>query len=56
MIIFMVCASSISEGIMFGLLSYLILKVLSGKAREISMMIWIVAALFVIKAVVSIII
>ena len=54
-IIFMVCASSISEGIMFGLLSYLILKVLSGKAREISMMIWLVAALFVIKAVVSVI-
>ncbi len=53
-IVLMVCASSISDGIMFGILFYVILKVLTGKAKEIKGLTYLVAALFVIKLILSI--
>ena len=48
-IILMVAASSISDGIMFGILSYVIIKSLSGKIKETDAMTWVVAVLFMIK-------
>ncbi|MCR5330135.1 MAG: NCS2 family permease [Lachnospiraceae bacterium] len=53
-IAFMVCASSISDGIMFGILSYVILKVVSGQTKRLNAAIWIVALLFLAKIVVGI--
>jgi len=50
-IIFMVCAYSISDGIMFGILSYVLIKTCTAKIREISPMTWVVAGLFVAKIV-----
>ncbi len=40
---------SISEGIVFGILSYVVIKLLSGKAKEISLLMYLVAILFLIK-------
>jgi AGZA family xanthine/uracil permease-like MFS transporter len=51
--IFMVCASSISDGIMFGILSYVVLKAFSGKLKQISAPTWVVFALFVAKIIVN---
>lgn len=51
--IFMVCASSISDGIMFGILSYVILKACSGKIAKISLPTWVVFALFLAKILVN---
>ncbi|MBQ7588929.1 MAG: NCS2 family permease [Lachnospiraceae bacterium] len=48
-IILMVAASSISDGIMFGILSYVFIKSLSGKIKETDAMTWVVAVLFMIK-------
>ena len=53
-IAFMVCASSISDGIMFGILSYVILKAVTGQAKKLNAAIWIVALLFIAKIVVGI--
>ena len=53
-IAFMVCASSISDGIMFGILSYVILKTVTGEAKKLNVAIWIVALLFLAKIVVGI--
>ena len=53
--IIMVAASSISDGIMFGILSYVIIKSLSGKVKDIDTLTWVVAALFMIKVVISLI-
>jgi len=50
-ILFMVCAYSISDGIMFGILSYLIINVATGHIRKIDKMTWVVSALFVIRIV-----
>ncbi|MBR6085752.1 MAG: NCS2 family permease [Spirochaetales bacterium] len=49
--LFMVCAYSISDGIMFGILAYVIIKACIGKFKEIPAMTWVVAILFVIKIV-----
>lgn len=54
--IMMVCASSISDGIMFGILSYVILKAISGKGKQIGAATWIVFVLFVAKIIVNYII
>lgn len=51
--LFMVCAYSISDGIMFGILSYVIMKSAVGKSKEIGTTTWIVALLFVLKIVVK---
>ena len=40
---------SIAEGIVFGMLSYVLLKVLTGKYKEIKPIMYVIAALFIIK-------
>jgi AGZA family xanthine/uracil permease-like MFS transporter len=52
-IIFMVVAYSISNGIMFGILSFVAIKLFAGKKKDISVMTWVVAALFLIKILIS---
>ena len=52
-ILFMVCAYSISDGIMFGILSYVVIKAVSGKFKEVSPMTWVVAGLFLLKIIVK---
>lgn len=52
-ILFMICSYSISNGIMLGILSYVIIKLFSGKIKDIRPMTWVVAALFLIKIVVG---
>ena len=54
-IIMMVCASSISDGIMFGILAYIVCKLFSRKVKDLTLPIIIVGLLFIIKIVVSII-
>ncbi len=51
--IFMVCASSISDGIMFGILAYTITKIVAGKAKDLQVTTWVVAILFLAKILVS---
>lgn len=48
-IIVMPLTYSISEGIVFGMLAYVLLKVLSGKLKDISLVMVILALLFVLK-------
>ncbi len=48
-IIMMPLTYSISEGIVFGMLSYVILKLLSGKQKDISPLMYIITALFIVK-------
>ena len=52
-IIFMICASSVSDGIMFGILSYVIVKTAAGEAAKIRPALWLAAALFVVKIIVG---
>jgi len=40
---------SISEGIVFGMLSYVLLKLFSGKGKDVSWVTYVVAAIFVLK-------
>jgi AGZA family xanthine/uracil permease-like MFS transporter len=42
---------SIAEGIAFGFISYAVLKLLTGRAREVKPVIWVIAALFAFKIV-----
>ena len=51
--LFMVCAYSISDGIMFGILSYVIMKSAVGKSKEIGTTTWVVALLFILKIIVK---
>jgi AGZA family xanthine/uracil permease-like MFS transporter len=48
-IIFMPLTFSIAEGIVFGFLSYIVLKVLSGKYKDVSWVMYIIGALFILK-------
>lgn len=48
-IIIMPLTYSIAEGLVFGILSYTILKALSGRAREVSLVMWLLSGLFVIR-------
>ena len=48
-ILMMVVCYSISEGLVFGVLSYVILKVLSGRRKELSPVIIVIAVLFFLK-------
>ncbi len=43
---------SIAEGIAFGFISYAALKLLTGRAREVAPVVWVIAALFLFKIVV----
>ena len=48
-IIFMPFAYSIAEGITFGVLSFTLLKLVSGKIKEISLFTWILSAFLLLK-------
>ena len=48
-ILFMICAYSISDGIMFGILSYVLIHVFTGKFRKLDKMMWVLAALMLLK-------
>lgn len=50
-ITFMPLAYSIAEGIVFGMLSWVILKVISGKAKKVGLLMYILAILFILKIV-----
>ena len=50
-VLFMVCAYSVSDGIMFGILSYVIIHALTGQIRKIDKMTWVLVALFVLRIV-----
>ncbi len=54
-IIMMIVTYSISDGIMFGILSYTILKLVTGKTKQISGMTWVVFALFLLKILLGVI-
>ena len=54
-IVVMICASSISDGIMFGILLYVICKLISRKTQDLNIPILIVALLFIAKIVVQLI-
>lgn len=54
-IIMMICSSSIANGILFGILSYVIIKAFTGRAKELNMITCLVAGLFVIRIIISII-
>ncbi len=42
-------AYSIAEGLVFGVLGYVIIKILAGRTKEVSVTMWVLAALFVIR-------
>ncbi len=48
-IVMMPFAYSIAEGIVFGMISYVILKVLTGKTKDVSAIMYVLAILFVLK-------
>lgn len=48
-IVMMPFAYSIADGIVFGMVSYVILKLLTGRTKEISKVMWLLAVLFVLK-------
>lgn len=48
-IIMMPLTYSIAEGLVFGVISYVFLKVMSGKSKEVHVMMYIVAGLFIFK-------
>lgn len=50
-IVMMPFTFSIAEGIVFGILAYVVLHVLSGRFKKVSITMWILAALFIIKIV-----
>ena len=47
--IVMPLAYSISDGIMLGMISFVVLNALTGKFKKISVMMWILAVLFVLR-------
>jgi adenine/guanine/hypoxanthine permease len=51
-IIMMPLTYSIAEGIVFGMLSYVLLKLLSGKAKDLTLVMIILAVLFILKFIV----
>lgn len=48
-IIMMPLTYSIAEGIVFGMLAYVLLKLFTGKTKDISLVMYILAALFIVK-------
>ena len=52
-ILMMVVTYSISNGIMFGIIFYVVIKALAGKIKDINVPTWILFALFVAKIVVN---
>ena len=54
-IVMMVCASSISDGIMFGVLFYVFNKLITRRFKDLSPAILVVATLFIIKILLNVI-
>jgi AGZA family xanthine/uracil permease-like MFS transporter len=52
-IIVMPLSYSIAEGLAVGLITYPLLKLFQGKAQETSLMLWILAAIFVLRFVLT---
>ncbi len=52
-IIMMPLAYSIADGLAFGFLSYIILKVLTGKTKDVSIIMYIIGVIFLIKFIVQ---
>ena len=52
-VLFMICAYSISDGIMFGIMSYVLINLLAGKSRKINHMAWVICAMFLLRIVVG---
>ena len=50
-IIMMPFAYSIAEGIVFGMVSYVVLKVATGKSKDVSIVMYILAVLFIVKTI-----
>ena len=50
-IIMMPFAYSIAEGIVFGMVSYVLLKLFTGKGKEVSALMYVLALLFVLKSI-----
>ena len=48
-ILMMPIAYSIAEGIVFGMLSYTLLKLFTGRAREISIVMYVLSAIFIVR-------
>ena len=48
-IVMMPFAYSIAEGIVLGLLSYVVMKVLSGRYKQVSLTMYVLAVLFVLR-------
>ena len=48
-IIFMPFTYSIADGIAIGFISYALIKLLTGKAKDVPYMVWIIAALWAFK-------
>lgn len=48
-VIFMPLAYSISEGIMMGMISYVVINLLCGKRKQLSMMMYLLAIIFILK-------
>ena len=55
-IVMMPFAYSIAEGIVFGMVSYVLLKLITGKAKDISVVMYILALLFILKDILPLII
>ena len=49
--IVMPLAYSIADGIMFGIISWFILKIISGKIKEVHPVVYVLVALFILKIV-----
>ena len=50
-ILFMICSFSISDGIMFGVLGYVLVNALSGRIRQIDKVMWVLTVLFILRCV-----
>ena len=53
-IIMMICSASIADGIQFGILSYVFIKAFSGHIKELRPMTWAVAAIFMVKIILAV--
>lgn len=52
-VLFMVCTYSISDGIMFGILSYTVIQTAAGRIRKMDKMTWVLVGLFILRIVVK---
>jgi len=52
-VIFMICASSVSDGIMFGVLFYVLIKAVTRQFKDLKPAFLVIAAMFIIKIILS---